>query len=331
MRALLALGYHLEVSEADYEGAGERLPRRSTSRSRPATCRRRSSCTPRSPSSPIYRGDWEAAERETDASQTLAEREGLAGKLCFPYSMRGVLLWHEGELDEAAEMLERAFEIAEQVGRSEVAFESLPGSRARCATAATTPTPTRRSPARSTSASAPGLVAQSVEATAAAPSTLAIWGKAETRPARPPRRPPASPSACATRSAGPRASRRAAPPPATRRARALLDARRGGLGRALGRPIDAERCAALEPRRAERTAPLAVWGRRRLRRAVDPALGQALRLVLAQEALEQALVALLVAEDRDHHVLGDRVDAVGLLDDPAVVLDRARTRPRSRP
>ena len=53
VRALLTLGYHLEVSEADYAGAGE-LPtrRRSTSRSRPATCPRRSSSTPRSPSSP---------------------------------------------------------------------------------------------------------------------------------------------------------------------------------------------------------------------------------------------------------------------------------------
>ena len=36
-------------------------------------------------------------------------------------------------------------------------------------------------------------------------------------------------------------------------------------------------------------------------------LGQALRLVLAQEALEQAAVALLVVEDRDHHVVGDGV------------------------
>ena len=43
-----------------------------------------------------YRGDWETGERETDASQELAEREGLIGKLCFPYSMRGVLLWHAG-------------------------------------------------------------------------------------------------------------------------------------------------------------------------------------------------------------------------------------------
>jgi hypothetical protein len=35
-------------------------------------------------------------------------------------------------------------------------------------------------------------------------------------------------------------------------------------------------------------------------------------------------VALLVAEDVDDHVLRDPVDAVGRLDDPVVVRDRAR-------
>ena len=34
-------------------------------------------------------------------------------------------------------------------------------------------------------------------------------------------------------------------------------------------------------------------------------------------------MSLLVAQDRDRHVLGDRVEAVRLLDDPCVVLDRA--------
>jgi hypothetical protein len=35
-------------------------------------------------------------------------------------------------------------------------------------------------------------------------------------------------------------------------------------------------------------------------------------------------VALLVAQDRDHHVLRHVVEPVGELDDPVVVLDRAR-------
>src|SRR4051812_34807683 len=53
------------------------------------------------------------------------------------------------------------------------------------------------------------------------------------------------------------------------------------------------------------------------------ASGRALRLVLAQVALEQAAVLLLVAQDGDDHVVGDGVDALGLLDDEVVVLDRA--------
>ena len=64
-------------------------------------------------------------EREADASGQLAEREGLTGKLCFPYMMRGVLRWREGRFDESAKGLREAADLAEQVGRSEVAFQSL--------------------------------------------------------------------------------------------------------------------------------------------------------------------------------------------------------------
>ena len=47
---------------------------------------------------------------------------------------------------------------------------------------------------------------------------------------------------------------------------------------------------------------------RRLSGAYAPARP---RLELAQEALEEPAVALLVVEDRDHHVVRHRVDAVG--------------------
>ena len=51
-------------------------------------------------------------------------------------------------------------------------------------------------------------------------------------------------------------------------------------------------------------------------------LSEALGLVLAQEALEQAPVALLVVEDLGDHVLGDGVDTLARLDDAVVVVDR---------
>ena len=70
MRALLTLGYHLEVSEADYDGAARRLRRGARARpARSATCPRRSSCTRRSAQLAVYRGDWETVERETEASR----------------------------------------------------------------------------------------------------------------------------------------------------------------------------------------------------------------------------------------------------------------------
>jgi hypothetical protein len=55
----------------------------------------------------------------------------------------------------------------------------------------------------------------------------------------------------------------------------------------------------------------------------SPRLRQALGLVLPQEALEQAAVALFVVEDVDHHVVGDGIDLVGDLDNAGVVLDRS--------
>ena len=177
VRALLALGYHLEISEADYEGAsgayGEALAIALRTGDLPSQVELHASLAQVA----AYRGEWETAAAEVDASQTLAEREGLSGKLCFPYSMRGVLLAHEGDLNGAVDLLRRAAESAEQVGRSEVVFESLHalGSALR----------ERGDHADSDQALAraldlcerAGLVAQSVEATATRAVNLAAWGK----------------------------------------------------------------------------------------------------------------------------------------------------------
>jgi tetratricopeptide (TPR) repeat protein len=93
--------------------------------------------------------------------------------------MRGVLLWHEGDYDGAAELLERAFEMAEQVGRSEVAFESLQ------ALAATLRDRGDYADADQTLVRSldlcerAGLVAQSVEAISARAITLMQAGRAD--------------------------------------------------------------------------------------------------------------------------------------------------------
>ena len=125
VRALLTLGYHLEVSEADYQGAGaayrEALELAEQTGDLPSKVELHAALAQLA----VHGGDWETVRREADASSSLAEREGLTGKLCFPYMMRGVLDWRGGDFDGSAKTLRRAADLAEQVGRSEVAFQSL--------------------------------------------------------------------------------------------------------------------------------------------------------------------------------------------------------------
>jgi class 3 adenylate cyclase/tetratricopeptide (TPR) repeat protein/type II secretory pathway predicted ATPase ExeA len=125
VRALLTLGYHLEVSEADYEGAAdayrEALEIAQEVGDLPSQVELHASLGQLA----VHRADWEEVERATEASAGLAEREGLHGKLCFPFVMRGVLSWRQGDWEGAAKSLRRAHELGEQVGRSEVAFSAL--------------------------------------------------------------------------------------------------------------------------------------------------------------------------------------------------------------
>ena len=125
VRALLTLGYHLEVSEADYEGAAkayrEALELAQEVGDLPSQVELHASLGQLA----VYRADWEEVERATEASAGLAEREGLRGKLCFPFVLRGVLSWRRGDWEDAEKACRRAHELGEQVGRSEVAFSAL--------------------------------------------------------------------------------------------------------------------------------------------------------------------------------------------------------------
>jgi class 3 adenylate cyclase/tetratricopeptide (TPR) repeat protein len=125
VRALLTLGYHLEVSEADYEGAAtayrEALEIAQEVGDLPSQVELHASLGELA----VDNADWEAVEEAAEASASLAEREGLHGKLCFPDLMRGVLSWRAGDWNEAAKSFRRAHELGEQVGRSEVAYNAL--------------------------------------------------------------------------------------------------------------------------------------------------------------------------------------------------------------
>jgi tetratricopeptide (TPR) repeat protein len=179
VRALLTLGYHREVSEADYEGAGsayrEALSLAEKTGDLPSQVELHGALGQLA----VYRGDWDEVSREARASRTLAEREGLTGKLCFPALMEGWLRWREADFDAAEASLREAAELADQVGRSEVTFQAI------YARAAALRQRQEYAAAESELARAldvcerAGLVAQSVEASSARAVTLALAGRAD--------------------------------------------------------------------------------------------------------------------------------------------------------
>jgi class 3 adenylate cyclase/tetratricopeptide (TPR) repeat protein len=179
IRALLTLGHHLEVSEADYSGAGsaygEALALAKQVGDLPSQVELLASIAQVA----SYRADWEQMRAAAEASGDLAEREGLVGKLCFPCLLRGVLAWREGSWDDAESWLRRSHELAEQVGWSEVAFASLywlgRTLRDRGDLVAAV---TELDRALDVCERA-GLIAQSIEATAVRGIALAMAGKVE--------------------------------------------------------------------------------------------------------------------------------------------------------
>ena len=134
--ALSALGRHLEISEADVTARAPPTRRRWRSPRRWARCPRRWSCTPALAQLAVYGADWEQVERSTEASAELAEREGLVGKLCLPYALRGLLRWREGP-----RRVHRAVPPRPRAGRAgRLVGDRLPGAvraATRCATRAT--------------------------------------------------------------------------------------------------------------------------------------------------------------------------------------------------
>ena len=247
VRALFALGYHLEVSEAAYEearaGYSSALDLALETGDLPSQVEMHAALAQLA----IYRGDWQAAERETEASATLAEREGLAGKLCFPLSVRGMLAWHEGELDRAVDLLHRALENAEQVGRSEVAFDALLWLAAALRDRGDHADADQALARALDLCERAGLIAQSVEATSARAVNLALWDKPDA--AREAAEEATSLAERLRYPVGRAASleaRGAAAADPSERAELLTEAR--AAWERLGRPIDAARCAALETR-----------------------------------------------------------------------------------
>jgi len=125
--ALIALGDHREISDADYAGAEASYREALTIAQRigdvPAEIELHADLAQLA----VYRPDWEAVRASSDASAELAEREGLVGKLSLSIALRGVLCWREANWTDAERHYRRALELAERVGWSEVACSALIG------------------------------------------------------------------------------------------------------------------------------------------------------------------------------------------------------------
>jgi tetratricopeptide (TPR) repeat protein len=75
----------------------------------------------------VRAADWAEVERAADASASLAEAEGLVGKLCLANLLRGSLSRHQQRYADARDLFETAHALAAEVGWSEASLSGLMG------------------------------------------------------------------------------------------------------------------------------------------------------------------------------------------------------------
>ena len=120
-----------------------------------------------------YGADWERVETSTEASATLAEREGLVAS-CPPRRAARPAPLARGPIGEATVLFHRAHELAEQVGWSEIAFQALFGLALALRDQGDLDGATAALDQAIEVCDAPGLIAQSIQATARAAVILAL-------------------------------------------------------------------------------------------------------------------------------------------------------------
>ena len=125
IRALLALGRHLEVGEADYAAAtaafGEALELADELGDVPAQIELHAALGQLA----VHPARWQDVDEHAAVAARLAEREGLSGQLALPLLLQGIAAWRRGDWSAADANLKRSHAIAAEGGRSEVAFSAL--------------------------------------------------------------------------------------------------------------------------------------------------------------------------------------------------------------
>ena len=177
--ALLALGRHFEISEAETERASEAYTEALALAKQVGDLPSQVELHAALAQLAVYRADWQQVEESTAASAELAEREGLVGKLCLPYTLRALMRWRSGEHDGAEQLFRRAHELAEQVGWSELAFSALYGLATTLRDRGDLTGAVTALDQATDVCERAGLIAQSIQATAERAVVLALAGKIE--------------------------------------------------------------------------------------------------------------------------------------------------------
>jgi len=176
-RALLALGRHLEVAEADYPAAAaaceEGLDLAERVGDVPAQIELRGALGQLA----IHSASWTQVDRHAAVSARLAEREGLSGQLCLPLLLQGVAAWRLGQWETAEDHLGRSREIADAGGRSEATFSALLWIGACRCDRGDYEGSCEALSAAAEACDLAGLIVQAAEATAARAAVLALSGR----------------------------------------------------------------------------------------------------------------------------------------------------------
>ena len=179
IRALIALGSHLDMSEADYAGAAAAYSEARELAGRVGDLTAAAELQSALALLAAYRADWDEVAALAEASLELAEREGLARSLAYPYALRGLLRWRSGEFAAAEEAYRRALAIAEETGWSEVAYWALFGLALTLRDSGDLPGALDALTRALEVCERAGLVAQSIQATAARAVNLSLAGERE--------------------------------------------------------------------------------------------------------------------------------------------------------
>jgi len=177
IRALIALGSHLDMSEADYAGAAAAYSEARELADRVGDLTAAAELHSALALLAAYRADWDEVGAYAQASLELAEREGLVRNMAYPYALQGLLRWRVGDFRQAEETYRRALAIAEETGWSEVAYWALYGLSIALRDAGDVAGALTALAQALDVCERAGLVAQSIQATAARAVNLALEGK----------------------------------------------------------------------------------------------------------------------------------------------------------